>query len=530
MLQWLKAKFAAPPVPRGELLREAENAYREGALDQARQCCLAALRQSPDDARALFLMASVAADAKQIDDGLQWARRAIRARPRDASAHYALGRVWEAAGRYAEAESSYRASVALDPTNAKAHNNLGAVLHIRGRLEEALDCYRKALQLDPAQPQANQNYAAIVNDPGAQQAAIEGYLRQTAANQNDAAAFRHLANVYFEQGRKEEALAGLERAIALEPDDANSHFAKASLLLSLGKYAEGWKEYEWRWRTEAFKSPAVRFPQPMWDGDKLDAQVLMHGETGFGDMLQFVRYAPLVAQRCAGVILECQPQLKSLLAGLDGVTQLVAQGEPLPPFAAHIPLIRLPHVFGTTLEDIPWRGAYVHADSARIAEWRAALQPGAGLKVGLAWTGNPQNLGNPKRSITLAELAPLARVPGVRFYSLQKGAGAEQAVAASSSIRLVDLTGRIRDFSDTAALIELLDVVITIDTSIAHLAGALAVPTWVMLSHSPDWRYHLERSDNPWYPTMRLFRQPRASDWASVVEQVSKALAERSRF
>ena len=239
-------------------------------------------------------------------------------------------------------------------------------------------------------------------------------------------------------------------------------------------------------------------------------------------MLQFVRYAPLVAERCAAVVLECQPALVPLLQGFDGVRQVVAQGAPLPPFAAHVPLIMLPGIFRTTLQSVPWRGPYVHADAKRVAEWRALVASGdsARLKVGLVWAGDPANWGDRKRSTTLATLAPLARASAATFYSLQKGKPSAEATAPPAGMKFIDHSARIRDFADTAALMSLLDIVISIDTSVAHLAGAMGVPTWVLLGFSADWRFHLERSDNPWYPTMRLFRQPSDGDWAGAIDRV----------
>jgi len=529
MIDWIKSKLR-PPQPATELvLRQAEAARGEGELARARELCFSLLSRSPDEVRALCLLAGMAADEKRIEEGLRWAERAIAADPRAAASHYAMGRIKEAAGRYGEAESGYREAVRLDPVHARAHNNLGCMLHVQGRIDEALACYRRALDLDPSQPEANQNYAAIARDAGAQERAVEGYLRQIRANPGDAAAFTNLANAYAEFGRHEEALASFDRAIALEPDRAEAHFGRSLVLLLCGDYAQGWKEYEWRLRISAFSAPAHRFPLPMWDGGRVeDGEILVHAEQGFGDVLQFVRYAPLVAERCAGVILECQPELKSLLQGTPGVHRLVARGEALPPFKAQVPLMSLPRIFSTTLSNIPWQGPYVHADPDRVEEWRRLVRrDDARLRIALNWSGNPRFWGNRSRSVSLALLAPLARLPGVSFYSVQKGEAATQAAMPPSGMRLVDLGARIRDFADSAAILSQVDLFVTTDTAVAHLAGAMGIPVWVMLSRVPDSRYHLERSDNPWYPAMRLFRQESEGDWPAVVERVARALAER---
>jgi len=527
LVAWIKSMLRSPQA--AQLLQQAEDARSEGALEQARECCLEVLRRSPDNVRALCLMAGMAADERNVEEGLRYARRAIAAGTGSAAPHYAAGRVWEAAGRYAEAEASYREAIRREPGHARAHNNLGSVLHLQGRLDAALGCYSKALELDPTLPEANQNYAMIARDARALERALEGLVRQTSDNPHDAAAFDNLAKVQLELGRHHDALKSYERCIALDPERADAHFGKAQLLLLMGDYAQGWSEYEWRWRMSAFNAPALRFPQPMWDGAEIDGTVLIHGESGNGDMLQFVRYASRVAKRCTAVAVECPPRLKTLLQDVEGAKSVVAQGEALPPFAAHVPLICLPRIFGTTLDSIPWDGPYVRADPKKAAEWRSLVESGGSrqFRVGLAWAGNPGHLADRRRSVTLATLAPLARAPGVTFYSLQKGEAAAQAAAPPPGMKLVDLTEREKDFSDTAALLTHLDLVVSVDTAIAHLAGAMGVPVWTMIPFGPDWRYHLARSDNPWYPTMRLFRQEREGDWSGVVERLLRELLRR---
>ena len=520
---------ARRPAPEA-LLQQANAAYERGELEGARRLCEAALRGAPGSFRARCLMAAIAADAGQTEDGLRWARSAASEDPAAPAPHYLAGRLWQGAGRLAEAEESYRRAVELQPGHARAHNNLGCVLHMQGKLDAALAEYRKALDLDPGLPQANQNYASIVRDGEALQRAAQSYVRQTQANPRDAMAFTDLGNTWRELGRHREALAAYDRALSIDPELAEAHFSRSFVLLLLGDYAAGWKDYEWRWRIPAFNAPARRFAQAIWDGREVrGGTILLHAEQGLGDTLQFVRYAPLVAQRCAQVHLECQPELKGLMQGVAGVSRVVSRGETLPAFAAHAPLLSLPSIYGTTLDTVPWNGAYVHADAGRIALWRDAMPPDAArLKVGLVWAGRPQQWDDRKRSISLSMLAPLAAAGGVTFYSLQKGAAAAEAGAPPAGMKLVDLSARIGDFSDTAALASLLDLVITIDTSVAHLAGAMGLPVWVLTAHAPDWRYHIGREDNPWYPTMRLFRQERDGDWPGAIGRVAAALQRRA--
>ena len=513
------------------LIGLADQAYWQGDLEQARQRCLTILDRAPDDVAALSLMANIAADLREVDEGLRWGARAAAADPDAAAPQYALGRLYDLANRPQESEASYRRVIARDPSHAKAHNNLGRVLTLQGRLDEALACYLRALELDPDQPEANQNYAAVTNDPAAREIAIRGFLHQISMGPTDARAFVNLASIYAGSGRHREAFASLERAIAIDPENAEAHYSRAMLLLTVGDYAAGWKEYEWRWRiNNRYSAPARRFPDPFWDGSPVAGPVLMHGELPFGESLQFVRYARLAAERCDGVIFECAAPMKSLMQGVSGVRQAIAPGEAVPPFAAHIPLFSLPRIFGTTLQNMSWQGPYVFADPAKSAAWRRLLDArGRGrYRIGIVWTGNPHNVNNRDRSIPPALLAPLADVPGVALFGLQKDAMAPEFGAPPATLALADLTSQLRDFSDTAAFVDCLDLVITIDTAMAHLAGAMGKQVWVLLNHVPDWRYHLERSDNPWYPSMRLFRQAREGQWEDVIHRAAAELRQVS--
>ncbi|MGH8673447.1 MAG: tetratricopeptide repeat protein [Burkholderiales bacterium] len=514
---------------RDRLLERVMHDYRIGALDEARSACEEILRVHAEDVGALNMMAAIAADERKTDEGMRWARLAMAVDPTAPAPHYSMGRLCQGAGRLAEAEAHYRRSLELQPDQPKALNNLGAVLHMQGRLDLAVASYRRALELDPELAQANQNLASITRELPAAEKAVAGFLRQLRDNPKDAEAHANLGNVYRELGRHREAIASFADALACDPEFAEAHFARSFELLLCGEYTEGWKEFEWRWKVKALNSPMRHVLQPLWDGRDLPGgTVLLHSEQGFGDTLQFVRYAPLVAQRCGRVMLECQPELVRLLARTAGLRGVYAAGERLPSFDAHLPLMSLPRVFNTRIESIPWDGPYIQADTARAAPWRSFLAS-SGTKIGLNWAGRPQQWDDRKRSVTLAMLAPLMRAPDANFYSLQKGEAAAQATSAPQGMRLADLGKYIGDFADTAAIVRELDLVITVDTSVAHLAAAMGVPTWVLVSYAPDWRYHLEREDNPWYPSMRLFRQKTDGDWPAVIERLAAALAERTR-
>jgi tetratricopeptide (TPR) repeat protein len=526
LLRTLTSLFKRPEPQ--DLLARARQLRRDDAPEQARQLCMEILRETPRDAQAMALLAALAADQGQAQAGLQWVRQALAVDPDCLQAHFALGRLHEGQERFAQAEASYRRVVQLDDSYAMGHTNLGCMLHLRGDLQAAAECYRKALTLDPAQPEALRNYALVAGTPQQLREAMLGFERHVSSHPRDARALHQLAHLYLHLGRHDDALVHYERALALEPDEAEFHFARGQLLLQLGRYEEGWREYEWRWRMDYLNGPMRRFPQPRWDGRPLPGTLLVHGESGFGDVFQLIRYVPLAARRCGRVVVECSTALHGLVSRIEGVAQVVPEGGPLPPFDAHIPPIAMPPLFGAALADVPWEGPYIQADASRVADWAARVAAAAphARKVGVVWTGNPGNLGNRERSVTLQQLALLADLPDLSFFSLQKGVGdLARPGAVPEGMHFVDLTADLADFSDTAALIANLDLVISIDTSVAHLAGAMGRPVWVLLPFAADWRYHVDRSDNPWYPSMRLFRQQSEGDWSAPLQELRRALA-----
>jgi hypothetical protein len=296
-----------------------------------------------------------------------------------------------------------------------------------------------------------------------------------------------------------------------------------------GNFREGWEEYEARWDTESFGAVKRSFSQPLWRGEPLAGEsILLHAEQGFGDTMQFVRYVPLVASRGGQVVLEIQPRLRRLLGNLPGAAKVIVRGEELPEFSWHCPLLSLPLAFDTRLANIPAKVPYLYPGEMEVQKWSRRLQ-GDGLRVGLAWAGNPNHVREGERSIPLEQLAPLMQVAGTTFYSLQKGPATAQ-IHKLPGIRLIDLDSQQNDFADTAAIIANLDLVITVDTAVAHLAGAMGKPVWVLLHHVPDWRWLLHRDDSPWYPAARLFRQTIAKDWTSVIGRVRMELAAASEL
>jgi tetratricopeptide (TPR) repeat protein len=529
VLKWLGG-LRKPNDTVATQLERARALRMQDDFDAARAAAQEILRDDPQHAGALALMAAIAADQRQVEEGLTWAARALQADTECVPAHFARGRLLEAAERFGEAEAAFRRVTELDPRNAHAFTNLGCMLHLQQRFEDAVRCYRAALQVEPGQPTALRNYALLAGGAEEVGEALQGFERHVGLHPQDAEAQLQLGHLYQQVDRHEESLSAYERAVALEPDRPDFHFARAQALLFLGRYEEGWQEYDWRWRMPSLNEAMLRFSEPRWDGRKLEqGTVLLHGESAFGDAIQFVRYATLAAERCAKVIVQCPPALQALIAGVPGVAQAVPEGEPLPPFDAHLPLIACPLLFGTTLATVPWRGPYFHADAARAAHWRERVAQAAPRrrKVGVLWTGNANNPNNRQRSFEARQLALLAPAGhDVSFFSLQKGAPPPQAGDLPPEMHFVDLTAELRDFSDTAALLAQLDLVIAVDTSVAHLAGALGRPTWLLLPHSAEWRWLADGADCPWYPTMRLFRLETERDWEGGLRKVAQALGD----
>ncbi len=500
--------------------------YLAGRIDEARVICEALIAERPDNADALWLLGKIACESGDTRNAAELIGKAIVFNPAAARYHLALGYAHQLAGDFDSAAGCYRTALDLDPRYAEAWNNLGCVMQMQGRLAEAAQHFRKALDINPALAQANQNLGSLLRDASRLEAAAESYRNAIRAQPGDASLHVDLGNTLRDQEKLDEAIASFDAALKIKPDHAEAHFSKALVLLLQGELARGWQEYEWRWRRE----PAVRqFPVAEWDGLPMpDGDLLLYAEQGFGDTLQFIRYAALAARRCRRVIVECQAELKALVATAPGVAQVAAPGEPLPEFAAQLPLLSLPRVFQTTLETIPAEVPYLRADPERLRAWRERLAAdGEAFKVGLCWAGRPEQWDNTSRSAALDALAPLAMRRGVVYYSLQKGPAAAEAAHPPAGMSLKDYSSELRDFSDTAALISALDLVITVDTSVAHLAGALGAPTWVMLSRLPDWRWLLEDERCPWYPSMRLFRQQESGDWRSVAERIARALSDR---
>ncbi|HTW95351.1 MAG TPA: tetratricopeptide repeat-containing glycosyltransferase family protein [Tepidisphaeraceae bacterium] len=428
----------------------------------------------------------------QIDKAIAGFRKIVDVDPHCFEAHYNLGVALAAEGLAGKAEESLRVALGIRQDSAVAYRSLGRVLAMQHRREETVAAFRRAVELKP-------DYVYAHCDLGV---------------------------ALMEAGRLEEAVAAFEMAIGLKPDFAPARTQHAMTLLLRGDFQRGWPEYEWRWGAEGFTTPRREFTQPMWDGREFGGRtLLLHAEQGYGDTIQFVRYAPMAAERGANVMLEVPAKLTRILRGFPGVAEIVPAGSALPPFDLHCPLMSLPGVFKTTLATVPASAQYLNAEENLVESWARRLgKTAGGPRVGIAWAGQRSYVGDYNRSMKLAALAPLAGVAGARFFSLQKGDAAEEARKPPPGMDLIDLGAELADFADTAAVIKLMDVIVSVDTAVAHLAGALGKPVWVMLPFLPDWRWLLQRADSPWYPSMRLFRQKRVGDWSGAVEDVARSL------
>jgi tetratricopeptide (TPR) repeat protein len=443
------------------------------------------------------------------------------------------GTVLVALGRFAEAVGPLQSGVALLPGEAEAHIQLGVALLGLDRNAEAEEHFERALAIRPDVPEVLTNHGVALAALGRTEEALDRFRRALTVNGGAPDTHVNIGVVQKAQGRNEQAGLHFDLALALQADHAAAEFELAMLNLSLGHFKRGWPQYESRFRVPALAIPARQFSAARWDGTQpLAGKTLMiHAEQGLGDTLQFCRYLPRLAALGATVVFEVMPALKALMGTLSGGIRVMARGDPVPPIDYHCPLLSLPLAFDTVLATIPAEVPYLSADPQRIARWAPRIAGLAGLKLGIAWQGNPgveRLIWARGRSIPLAALAPLAALPGVSLVSLQKGAGAEQLLQVPFRDQVLDLgpefDGGPDAFLDAAAVMASLDLVICSDTSIAHLAGSLGRPVWTLLHATPDWRWLLGRADSPWYPSMRLFRQS-GGGWGEVVGAVAAELA-----
>lgn len=502
--------------------------YQVGRLGEAEEACRQAIARQPASAEAHANLAAVLQAQGRYRAAEAAAREALARRPDYAEAHNNLGNALERLERFEQAEASYRRALELRPDFALACHNLANVLERRRKWPEAETYFRRALELLPEFAEAYNNLGALLQQQGRWEEALECYGEALRLRPAMAEAHNGLGVALQWDNRDAEALVCYERALAINPGLPEAHYNRATLRLRRGQFRLGWEEYEWRRR---LSDVAWRhFRQPPWDGSPLEGRtILLHAEMGYGDTVQFARYAPLVAGRGGRVVLECQARLVPLMESLARVERVIPRGAPLPEFDVHAPLLSLPRLFQTDLDSIPSRVPYLGVAQERMDCWRERIGPGPGLKVGLVWAGHPDSKTGLKRFLPLAAFAPLGAINHVRWFSLQRGPQAAELAALPPDFRVTPLEEEAGQITDTAAAILNLDLVISADTMVAHLAGALAKPVWVLLASSPEWRWMLGREDSPWYPTARLFRQKQLGDWQEVITRVGEALRDVQR-
>jgi tetratricopeptide (TPR) repeat protein len=554
-------KTGSVPFNLGQAFSEAVALQRQGQLREAERIYARVLKAAPDHFDALNLLGAVKVQQGQFGEAQRLFAAAIKVNPRIVAAWCNLGQAQYAQKRPIDALQSFdkartlapddvdilyqhaNALLALDrphdalaeletvlarkPAHFEARLNSGLAHAKLENLERALADFDTALTLVPQHPVAHFNRGVVLIKLGRYAEAVAANERAGAANPDYVAAWLNRGMALAQLRRFEEAIASYGEVLARRQDNADAHFNRALALLTIGDYRAGFADYEWRWRRTGAPAQKNR-GRRLWLGDTplSGKTILLHAEQGFGDTIQFARYAPVVAAQGAKVVLEVQPELKSLLLRLEGVTAVVARGEAPPPFDVHCPLGSLPLARKTELPVVPAHIPYLSADQAHLQKWSARIEKLPRPRIALAWAGNPAHDNDRNRSIALSTLAPLLAMPA-SFVSVQRDVRGSDPARLGAATQLTHLGGELADFNDTAAVLSLCDLLITADTATAHLAGAMGRPVWVLVPFAPDWRWMLDGETTPWYPTARVFRQSALADWGAVIARVASALQEQ---
>ncbi|MGR3174022.1 MAG: tetratricopeptide repeat protein [Candidatus Scalindua sp.] len=516
----IKPDYAEARVNLGNVFQE------QGKFDEAVECYNRVIELRPEYAEAHYNLGNALKEKNEFDKAASCFSKAIELKPEYVEALNNLGSVLQEQGKLDEAASRFSKAIELRPDYAEAHSNLGTVLKEHGKLDEAAKSLHLATELNPDHAEVSNNLGTFLQEQGKLDEAAERYKKAITLEPNHAKAHNNLGAALQEQGKFDEAMEYYKRAISLKPDYAEAHMNRSFVLMLTGNLEEGWSEYEWRLHTKDRISRT--FQQPRWDGTPLNGRsILVHAEQGLGDTIQFVRYLPMVQAKDGYVIFECQKDLFRLLknnAGFDEIIEKASANENNSYFDVQVPLLSLPGIFGTTFENIPSNVSYITVDPEPVKQWNERIEHNDDFKIGIVWAGSPHHKNDRNRSCKLEDFAQLAEIPGLSFYSVQKGPASAEVNDPSKGMKIINLEDSLIDFVDTAALIANLDLVISVDTAVAHLAGAIGKPVWNLLPFAPEWRWFLDRDDSPWYPRMRLFRQSQPNDWTGVFKQVKKAL------
>ncbi len=497
-----------------------------GRVSEAVESLRRAVQLQPGLAIAHFNLGNALRALGKLDKAMAAYAEAAALQPAYAEAHNNHGLAAQALGRLETAETAFALALVNRPSYAEAHGNLGMVQLDRGRIAEAGGCFRRAVALQPALPEAHNGLGNVLKRRGRLEEAETVFGRALAARPSYAEAHHNLGMTRQEQGRSRDALADFDQAIRHAPNLAEAHFAQSLSLLRLGAWSDGWRQYDHRWAQKS--EPTVRlrsYPQPLWTGDGPRGRtILLWPEQGFGDTIQFARFARDLARLGWKVVLEVPRELSRLLSAMPDVT-IVSEDVALPPFDVHFPLMSLPGRLGVTPDHLP-ASPNLKVDVEAALRWHAALSGGKGLKVGVAWRGSPGHKRDRYRSMASAAFADFLDQPGIQIVSLQKDGRPEELDALPPDRLLCDAGPDLGDFADTAALMTALDLVISVDTSVLHLAAAMGLPCWGLIDFAGDWRWLTGRRDSPWYPSLRLFRQPARGDWGAVAAVVRGELGD----
>jgi tetratricopeptide (TPR) repeat protein len=522
-LEAARRRVAASPTDAEALFAFGNALWWSGERDDAVSALTRAVAVRPDHAEARNNLGNALVELGRAAEAVAHYRAALAMRPRHAPTLYNLGSALLAAGDPSAAEAPFRAALAIMPEHAGALNNLGNGLRALGRHAEAAECYRQAVALRPEEAGSHNNLGSALlalHRPGE---AADCFATALRLAPDYAEACNNFGGALLALDRPAEAVEQFRRAVALDPAQVQARFGESLALLSLGRFAEGWPAYESRWQDPRFREGVRDYAAPRWHGEDLAGRtLLLHHEQGLGDTIQFVRYAPLLRARGARVVLEVQAPLLPLVAGLADET--VADGEELPPHDLRCPLLSLPLAFGTELASIPADVPYLRADAGPRAAWRELLGPARRLRVGVAFSGSADHPEDALRSIPAATLRPLLTLPDAEFHVVQKDIRPADAEALRALPDVRVHAERLQNFAETAALLSHLDLIVSVDTSVAHLAGAMARPVWLLLQANADFRWLRGRADSPWYPTAKLFRQATALAWEREVFLVAEAV------
>jgi tetratricopeptide (TPR) repeat protein len=547
---------------------DAVQRYRAGQLAEAEGFCRELLALAPEHLQGLHLRGTLAIEMQRPGDAIGPLSRALRIRADQPQVHNLMGAAYVQLERHTEAIRCFEIALKLKPDFAEARCALGVALAGQGREDDAIATFRTALAQNPNLPHAHFNLAGIYAARKQAEDAIRHFRATLRLEPHGAVTHHQLGVALIGLSRYEEALPHFREAVRLQPDfvearhnigvalahtdkwdeaiaqfldtldrtpdNIESHYNVATTSLLLGRMERGWQEFEWRWQLEGMRPYQRKFTAPQWQGEDLTGRTLVvHDEQGFGDTFHFSRYVALLAGRAGRLIFECHAEVSKLMRlsmtqDIEVVPRVASfpDVEGLPDCDYQIPLLSLPRVFETRLDTIPAATPYMHADPGEVRQWAGRLSHLRRPRIGLIWAGRPTHAQDTDRSLRLAQLAPLATVPGATFLSLQKGEPAAQVASAPSGMAIHDFTSELADFADTAAFLGSVDLVITVDTAMAHLSGALGRPVWMLNRYLPDWRWLLEREDSPWYPTLRQFRQTSPRGWDGVIDRLAQALGD----